>query len=127
MINREGGPLGPHRLYYADGGVKTPRESRLAGIAVVLAFFSCPCVTTPFFGWLNNVTHIQRWVSTPQFVFGLLLLATFLGIVTLLRVRLSDGNRSGMFLAVTSLIISVLWWVMTCAGMALFERMGGRD
>jgi hypothetical protein len=124
----------PRPLDYAASDVKTPRESRLAALAAVLALASCPCLVGPVLGYVNNRVPIERWRVGGMPVQGLILVgimlfAPALAGISALRIRRSRGTRTGMFLAISALVISTLWWVLSCASSLLVRNMslGPRD
>ena len=94
------------------------RTSRLAIASMVVAILGSPCLLGPFSNWINwyvpgQFNQVGRYGFVHSwFIRGAMILATALPVAAIIRIALSRRARTGMGIAVTALLISLLWWGM---------------
>jgi hypothetical protein len=110
-------PSPPSRpLEYAARLPAGVRTSRLAITSLVVAILGSPCLLGPFSNWIDwyvpqQFNQVGRYGFVPfWFIRGAMILATALPAAAIIRVALSRRTRSGIWIAVTALLISLLWW-----------------
>ena len=108
-------------LDYAARLPPSVRTSRLAIASLVVAILGSPCLLGPFSNWINwyvpqEFNQVGRYGFVHVwFIRGSMILATALPFAAIIRIALSRGARTGMSIAVTALLISLLWWGLAYA------------
>ncbi|HEV2294141.1 MAG TPA: hypothetical protein VGR35_09805 [Tepidisphaeraceae bacterium] len=115
--NREPSPPS-QPLEYAARLPPDVRTSRLAIASLVVAILGSPCLLGPFSDWINwyvpqQFDQVGRYGFVHfWFIRGAMILATALPVAAIIRIALSRRTRTGMTIAITALVISLLWWGM---------------
>jgi hypothetical protein len=117
----------PQLDYHSVMSPETPRRSRLAVPALLVALFCSPCILGPVIQRIGSaLPGAPTWASDHLIAImetGMAF-AVGLSLAAVVRIGRSRGARSGMPMAVVGLCVSLLWWIAVGALVLTFRAFG---